>query len=150
MVPLRHHVRGAVYFDDARCRHARRTISPSGSLGKFMATAWQYALLGRESFFECAAGRGVGLVSVSGRGRPTGRHQQSLAALRSGQSTFVRGRALSGNDDFDQDEEGEISFHYSSAALFHVRGDLFSRLSENLFCRSRNWFLERRSSARPK
>src|SRR5207244_12402076 len=102
-----------------------------------------WAIVGRESFVECAAGRGGGLVSVAGRGRPTGLHQQSLAALRSGQSTFVRSRALSGNDDFDQDGEGEIRFHYSSAALFHVRGDLFSLLCENLFCRSKYWFLER-------
>src|SRR4029077_2649035 len=111
---------------------------------QFMATAWQYAVVEREFCFERAACRRVGLVFVSGRGRPAWRYQQSLAALRFGESTLVRYRALPGDNNPNQDAKDKIPAGHSGAALFHVRGNVFGRLFEDFLRRSKNWLPERR------
>ena len=62
LVSLRHHVRGAVYPDDDRCRNAGRAISASGFVRQCLATARQYALVDAPISLPacCSSRRGAG------------------------------------------------------------------------------------------
>ena len=59
---------------------------------------------------SCVAGRGMGLVFVSGRHRSAWRHQLALAAVWPCESVAVGDRALSWHDASDQDAQSEIYF----------------------------------------
>src|ERR1041385_1928105 len=104
--------------------------------------------MGREWPGQRRAGRGLGLVSLSRRYRSARRDQYSLAVVWAGQSTALRRRALPVHDDPHQDAENTLFVDHASAAFVHVRGDIFSWLSEDLFPGPEAWLLERRAIAR--
>ena len=60
------------------------------------------------NFFQCLAGRRVGLVSLPGGDRSAGRNQQPLAALWARESVALRRRALPRDDHPDQDAKGPL------------------------------------------
>ena len=70
------------------------------------------------NFFQRAAGRGLGLVSLPGRDRSAWRNQQPLAALRPRESVALGHRALSRHDHPDQDAEGALHLRHACAACF--------------------------------
>ena len=87
---------------------------------------------------------GVGLVSLSGRDRSARRDQLALAALRPGEPTSFRHRALSRHHGADQDGQSALRVDHARAVDFYVRGYVFGRLSEDFFGRSETWFSKRR------
>src|SRR6267378_6458938 len=104
--------------------------------------------MGREWPGQRRAGRGMGLVSLSRPYRSARRDQYSLAVVWPGQPTALRRRALPVHDDPHQDAENTLSVDHPSAAFVHVRRDILSWLSEDLFRGPEAWLSERSAIAR--
>ncbi len=102
LVSLRRDVRGAVYFDDAGCRHARRAIFAAKRFGPRLATARRSEKSSGRSACRRGDGGRLGLFFDSRRARSARRHQFALAALRHRQPNAGRHRAVSGHDDYSE------------------------------------------------
>ncbi len=109
-------------------------------LGQFWRPLGQHRVVEREYCHERAARRSVGLVPLPGCARSVRRDQQSLAALRPGQSTTLGHRALPRDDDPDQDGQSALPLDHARAARLHDRGHVFRRLSQDLVGGSENRF----------
>ena len=82
LVPLRHHVRGAVHPDDHRRRHARRPLHAAGSARPRLRAARPHELDAERASSRARSSCGVGLLPDSGRARSA-----RAASTRSGRSS---------------------------------------------------------------
>jgi len=78
--PLRHHVRGAVYFNGPGCRNPRGPLHVQELGGRCVETVCPYRVDAQHPGIQRHYRRPVGILSVSGRGRSAGRNQFALAA----------------------------------------------------------------------
>src|SRR2546422_879242 len=93
LVSLRDHVRGALHPDHARRGHARRALHAPGPARARVGPARADELVPERARHQRAGRRLVGLLPLPGRGRPAGRHQHPLAALRHLEPAPLRVRA---------------------------------------------------------
>ena len=113
LVPLRHHVRGAVHPHHGRHRHPGRPVHAPGA-GRARLGAARPDLVVPQHHRRLRPGRRrLGLLPGPGRARSAGRHQLALAALRHQQPAPRRGRPLRRHDDPRQERQGALRLDHA-------------------------------------
>ena len=136
LVPLRHHVRGAVHPHRCRRRHARCPVHAAG-LDRQLHPQVQGALLAsRRLARHRRYGRRLGRRAADGRHRPAGRHQYAVPAVRHRQPAAGRHRTV--RLPCDRGEKGLLQVHLDRGAPAGLRSrrDHNGQLPEDLLLHS--------------
>ncbi len=124
LVPLRHHVRGAVHPHHARCGDAGGALHAAGPLATRLRTAREGGLVPGGADLQRDLRQRLGLLPLPGSRRPVRRDQFALAPLRDRQPAAGGGGALRGDDGDREDGEGALRLRHPHPA---GRGSASSR-----------------------
>ena len=108
LVPLRHHVRGALHPHRARRGHAGGPLHGAGAAGPRLPADGTHRLVDEHPPHQRGHRGGLGLLPLPGRPRPARRDQLPLAALRHREPDPRLGRARGGDHHPPQDGTGPL------------------------------------------
>ena len=95
-----------------------------------MEAAGEHAEFAIQRFCERAAGRGLGILFVSGGGGSAGGYQYFVAVVWDREPVAGGDRVLSGDNHFDQDGEGAVSGGDGDSAGVLDECDVFGGLHQ--------------------
>ena len=114
LVPLRHHVRGALHPHDGGRRHPRRPLHAAGAARPRLDAAGPHLVVSQQRARLGGRGGGLGLLPGPGRDRSARRHQLALAALRHQQPAARDGGALRRHHGHRQGGQGAVRLGHAA------------------------------------
>src|SRR5918995_1147278 len=139
VVPLRDHVRGALYPHHGGHRNTSRPVHAAGARRPVVAAAGPDLMVSQHRTRLGPRGRRLGLLPGARRAGPTRWHQLSVAAVRHQQPASGFGRTLCRDHPYHQKRQGPLCLGHLTTAHVAPCSHAYCRLAEGFCGRPAAW-----------